>query len=59
MPVEEHWQDEPEEHDFPAASDYLSLHAPANAVAQVVQALRSADTVHRTPKHLLLSPIHL
>ena len=23
MPVEEHWQDEPEAHDFPAAADYL------------------------------------
>ena len=53
MPVEEHWQDEPEEHDFPAASDYLSLHAPANEVAKVVEALRSAETVHRKAKDLL------
>ena len=29
VPVTEHWQDEPEEHDFPAAADYLSLVAPA------------------------------
>ena len=53
MPVEEHWQDEPEEHDFPAASDYLSLLAPANEVAKAVEALRSAETVHRKAKDLL------
>ena len=53
MPVEEHWQDEPEEHDFPAASDYLSLHAPANEVAKIVEALRSAETAHRKAKDLL------
>lgn len=53
MPVEEHWQDQPEEHDFPAASDYLSLVAPADEVAKVVEALRSADTVHRKAKDLL------
>ena len=53
MPVEEHWQDEPEAHDFPAAADYLSLLAPANEVAKVVDALRSAETAHRTAKDLL------
>ena len=53
MPAEEHWQDEPEEHDFPAAADYLSLVAPANEVAKVVEALRSAQTAHRKAKDLL------
>jgi hypothetical protein len=53
MPVEEHWQDEPEEHDFPAAADYLSLVAPASEVAKVVEALRSAETAHRKAKDLL------
>jgi hypothetical protein len=53
VPVEEHWQDEPEEHDFPAAADYLSLLAPANEVAAVVEALRSAETGHRKAKDLL------
>jgi hypothetical protein len=51
--AEEHWQDEPEEHDFPAAADYLSLLAPAGEVAKVVEALRSAETVHRKAKDLL------
>ena len=53
MPVEEHWQDEPEEHGFPAAADYLSLLAPANEVAKVVEALRSAATAHQKAKDLL------
>jgi len=53
MPVEEHWQEEPEEHDFPAASDYLSLLAPANEVTKVIAALRSAETAHRKAKDLL------
>ena len=53
MPAEEHWQDQPEEHDFPAAADYLSLVAPAGVVAKVVDALKSAKTEHRKAKDLL------
>jgi hypothetical protein len=53
VPVAEHWQDAPEEHDFPAAADYLSLLAPANEVAKVVDALRAAETVHYQAKDLL------
>ena len=53
MPVAEHWQDVPEEHDFPAAADYLSLLAPANEVATVVDRLRAAETLHRKAKDLL------
>ena len=53
MPVAEHWQDDPEEHDFPAAADYLSLVAPAGDVAKVVDALRAAETRHRKAKDLL------
>ena len=52
MPAE-HWQDEPEEHDFPAAADYLSLVAPAGEVTKVVEALKSAKTEHRKAKDLL------
>jgi len=50
---EEHWQEDPEEHDFPAAADYLSLLAPAGEVAKVVESLRSAEIVHRKAKDLL------
>jgi hypothetical protein len=53
VPPAEHWQDEPEDHDFPAAADYLSLVAPASEVTKVVEALRSAETVHRKAKDLL------
>lgn len=53
VPPAEHWQDEPEDHDFPAAADYLSLVAPASEVTKVVGALRSAETVHRKAKDLL------
>ena len=52
MPAE-HWQDRPEKHDFPAAADYLSLLASEGEVAKVVEALRSAETVHRKAKDLL------
>jgi hypothetical protein len=49
----EHWQEEPEEHDFPAAADYLSLVASDSVAAKTVEALRSAETVHRKAKDLL------
>jgi hypothetical protein len=52
MPAE-HWQEEPEEHDFPAAADYLSLLAPPNEVKAAVDALRTAEIVHRKAKDLL------
>ena len=53
MPVEEHWQDAPEAHDFPAAADYLGLLAPAGEVTKVVDALRAAETVHYKAKDML------
>jgi len=49
----EHWKDEPEEHDFPAAVDYLSLVFAPEETAQLVDALRSAETAHRKAKDLL------
>lgn len=49
----EHWQEEPEEHDFPAAADYLSLLAPASEVTRAIGALRAAETIHRKAKDLL------
>jgi hypothetical protein len=53
MPVQEHWQGDPEEHDFPAAADYLNLLAADTAVAKVVEALRAAETIHKKAKDLL------
>jgi hypothetical protein len=49
----EHWKETPDEHDFPAAADYLSLLAPADEVEKVVDALRSAEIIHRKAKDLL------
>ena len=49
----EHWKEEPEEHDFPAAADYLSLGFPEPEVAAIVELLKAAPTVHRKAKDLL------
>ena len=49
----ERWKDEPEEHDFPAAADYLSLVLPERDAAAAVDALRAAPTVRRKAKDLL------
>ena len=49
----EHWKDDPEEHDFPAATDYLTLLFTVDEVASLVQGLRSGETVHRKAKDLL------
>jgi hypothetical protein len=53
VPVTEHWQEQPEDHDFPAAADYLSLVAQQSEVDRVVDLLRSAETIHRKAKDLL------
>jgi hypothetical protein len=52
MPAE-HWQDEPEQHDFPAAGDYLSLLFSPQESADIVAALRAAETTRRKAKDLL------
>jgi hypothetical protein len=49
----EHWKDEPEEHDFPAAANYLSLLADGHTTEGLVAALRSAHTSHGKAKDLL------
>jgi hypothetical protein len=51
--TQEHWQSAPEEHDFPAAATYLSLLMPQLAATPLVNALRSAPTVHYQAKDLL------
>lgn len=45
--------DEPEEHDYPAAGDYLTLLLDAAAAEAVVAALEKAPLVHRKAKDLL------
>ena len=51
--AEPHWKDEPEEHDFPAAFDYLSLLTTPVAAARYVESLKNAKTVTRKAKDLL------
>ena len=49
----EHWKNEPDDHDYPAATDYLSLILPDAAVGAAVAALRAAPLSHRKAKDLL------
>ncbi len=47
------WFDEPEDHDYDAAADYLSMLAEDAAVAATVNALKSAKPVYRKAKDIL------
>ena len=47
------WLDEPEDHDYQAAADYLSMVAESGAVEKTVAALRTATPVFRKAKDIL------
>ncbi|MDH6678083.1 hypothetical protein M2284_002286 [Rhodococcus sp. LBL1] len=47
------WKTDPDEHDYPAASDYLELLAPGEQIAAIESALRNAPIVHKKAKDLL------
>jgi hypothetical protein len=47
------WLDAPEDHDFDAAADYLSLVAEADVVAPTVEALKVASPEQRKAKDIL------
>jgi hypothetical protein len=47
------WLENPEEHDFPAASDYLDLHFNEAKVTKIVKSLREADTTKKKAKDVL------
>ncbi|KAA0097610.1 hypothetical protein CIW49_17295 [Mycolicibacterium sp. P1-18] len=47
------WLDDPEDHDYEAAADYLSLISEADAVTATVHALESAQTCERKAKDVL------
>lgn len=53
MTDHEHWLHEPEEHDYPAAADYLTLNLDPGVAETVVAALEKAPLVHRKAKDLL------
>ena len=44
------WEDEPEDHDYDAAADYLSMLAEAATVDATVAALRTAKPLERKAK---------
>jgi hypothetical protein len=50
----EHWKHEPEDHDYPAATSYLSLLVGTEAATKLVRKLQKQDTlVHHAAKDLL------
>jgi hypothetical protein len=53
MSEKEHWKSTPDDHDYPAAHDYLSLVAPEVQVKTLVKALMDAPIVKRQAKDLL------
>ena len=54
------WKTSPDEHDYPAAFDYLTLLFPEKTARVIVKRLRKAPIVHRKAKDLLrASGLHL
>jgi len=49
----EHWKAEPDDHDYPAAANYLTLLLPEDAVAHIVDELRAVPIGHWKAKDLL------
>ena len=47
------WKVEPDEHDYPAAYDYLTLLIPEKTATTVVSRLRKAPISHRKAKDIL------
>jgi hypothetical protein len=47
------WSAEPDEHDYPAAADYLALLTTSQQVSELVAALKVAPLVHKKAKDLL------
>jgi hypothetical protein len=52
MPVE-NWMDEPEDHDYPAAADYLDLVLAPAEIAPIIASLRDAPVTRKKAKDLL------
>jgi hypothetical protein len=49
----EHWKDEPEEHDYPAAENYLSLLVAPSEARRLVAKLQAAPLRRFAPKDVL------
>jgi len=55
MAEKEHWKTKPEEHDYPAAANYLGLVAPEAVTGRIVAGLKKASISHFKAKDLLRS----
>jgi hypothetical protein len=54
MTLEEHWKDEPEDHDYPAAVSYLSLLVDPDEANRLVKQLKQQDQLqHFAAKDIL------
>ena len=53
MSAKEHWKSTPDEHDYPAAHDYLTLVIPEAQVNELVKGLMNAPLTTRKSKDLL------
>jgi hypothetical protein len=51
--TEVQWGEAPDEHDYPAAADYLALLATEAQISEIVAALKHAPIVHKKAKDLL------
>ncbi|MTE14650.1 hypothetical protein [Nocardia aurantiaca] len=47
------WKKEPDEHDYPAAADYLEMLAEPDVIETVIRALRDAPVTYKKAKDLL------
>jgi hypothetical protein len=53
MADKEHWKNKPDEHDYPAAANYLSLLATKAVISHVVDQLKDSSLSHFKAKDLL------
>ena len=52
-PHKERWKESPDDHDYPAAEDYLSLVSSPTVAKALARRLHAAPIVHRKAKDLL------
>ena len=51
--MKEHWKSEPDQHDYPAARDYLTLITEESTADTLVDLLKAATPTHRKAKDIL------
>lgn len=51
--AQEHWKNEPDDHDYPAAHDYLTLLLDEHKADAIVESLRQMSLMRRKAKDLL------